>query len=175
MIGGQRLDGKLAMISTTSALGRSSIYNRLRFDGRLLYESVGFTRGAGEFHFSNGLYRPISDYAERYCEPTAKAKQWGTGFRNRREVIKKVLTKVGISTEWLYHGVQREVFWVCLHETHATFWPESTQGCSGSTYPQTYWPNISDSVGCYREHRRTNGTNYGTQTPGDCGRHVTNP
>jgi len=107
-------DGRLALITTTSALGRSSIYNRLRYEGRLLYEPVGFTRGSGDFHFSNGLYGTISDYVQRYCEPTAKNEQWGTGFRNRREVIRKCLAKIGLSSGWAYHGVQREVFVIPL-------------------------------------------------------------
>jgi hypothetical protein len=107
-------DGRLALITTTSALGRSSIYNRLRYGDRLLCQSVGFTRGFGEFHFSNGLYGSILDYALRYCEPTSKQKRWGTGFRNRREVIKKCLAKVGLSTEWLHHGIQREIFVIPL-------------------------------------------------------------
>ena len=65
-------DGRLAMLTTTSALGRSSVYNRLRFDDRLLYRSVGFTKGSGEFHFSNGLYSEIAKFAseplQTHCE-----------------------------------------------------------------------------------------------------------
>ncbi|HEX9429075.1 MAG TPA: Druantia anti-phage system protein DruA, partial [Candidatus Bathyarchaeia archaeon] len=110
----KRLDARLALITTTSALGRSSIYNRLKYGERLLFHSVGFTRGSGEFHFANGLYESISEYALQYCEPTAKQKRWGTGFRNRREVIKKCLARLGLSTEWLYHGVQREIFLIPL-------------------------------------------------------------
>jgi hypothetical protein len=107
-------DGRLALITTTSALGRSSVYNRLRLDDRLLYQSVGFTKGSGEFHFSNGLYGSITKFAEEHCEPTAKQKRWGTGFRNRREVIKKCLPAIGLSSDWVYHGIEREVFVVPL-------------------------------------------------------------
>ncbi len=110
----RRLDARLALITTTSALGRSSIYNRIKYGERFLFQGVGFTRGSGEFHFSNGLYGAISQYAVRYCEPTAKQERWGTGFRNRREVVKKCLAKVGLSTEWLYHGIQREIFVIPL-------------------------------------------------------------
>jgi hypothetical protein len=107
-------DGELALITTTSALGRSSVYNRLRFGKRLVYQSVGFTKGSGEFHFSNGLYGAIAEYAEAHCEPTAKHRQWGTGFRNRREVIRKCLPALGLSSDWLYHGIEREVFVIPL-------------------------------------------------------------
>jgi hypothetical protein len=41
------IDGQLALVTTTSALGRSSIYNRLRYDERPLYYRVGFTQGSG--------------------------------------------------------------------------------------------------------------------------------
>lgn len=107
-------DGRLALITTTSALGRSSVYNRLRLGERRLYQGVGFTKGSGEFHFSNGLYGAITEFAEEHCEPTAKQERWGTGFRNRREVIRKCLPAVGLSRDWLYHGIEREVFVIPL-------------------------------------------------------------
>ena len=114
VIGSKNLDGDLAILTTTSALGRSAIYNRLRYRDELLYHSVGFTRGSGDFHFLNGVYKDIGLYARRHCDPTAKREEWGTGFRNRREVVKKCLTSLGVSPGWLYHGVQREVFVVPL-------------------------------------------------------------
>lgn len=107
-------DGRLAMITTTSALGRSSLYNRLKISDRTLFNRVGMTKGSGEFHFSNGLYGSLSDFANKHCLPTAKQEQWGCGFRNRREVVKKCLPKLGLSTEWLYHGIEREVYVVPL-------------------------------------------------------------
>jgi len=114
LIRGRPLDGRLVLVTTTSALGRSSIYNRVAHDGHLLYHSAGFTRGSGEFHFSNGLYRTISSYTMQFCRPTAKSSKWGTGFRNRREVVKKCLTSLGLSQDFLYHGIRREVFVVPL-------------------------------------------------------------
>lgn len=107
-------DGRLALITTASALGRSSVYNRLRLGDRFLYQSVGFTKGSGEFHFSNGLYGAITAFAEEHCEPSAKQERWGAGFRNRREVIKKCLPALGLPSNWLYHGIEREVFVVPL-------------------------------------------------------------
>ena len=114
-------DGRLAMITTTSALGRSSVYNRLRFGQRTLYLSVGFTKGSGEFHFANGLYAAITKFAEEHCEPSAKQELWGTGFRNRREVIKKCLPALGLSSDWLYHGIEREIFVIPLAQNTREF------------------------------------------------------
>jgi hypothetical protein len=100
----------LALVTTTSALGRSSIYNRIRVNGHEYWTSVGFTRGSGEFHFSNGIYDKIRAYVERYCKPTAKHEEWGSGFRNKREVVRKCLSKIGLSADLLYHGICREIF-----------------------------------------------------------------
>ncbi len=120
-ISGDDLDGRLAMITTTSALGRSSIYNRVRFRGEAVFVSVGFTKGSGEFHFSNGLYGDLSKYANRWCISTGKHEKWGTGFRNRREMIRRCLAKIGLSRELVYHGVQREIFVIPTADNSAAF------------------------------------------------------
>jgi hypothetical protein len=126
VISRRRLPGRLALITTQSALGRSSIYNRVRYGDRLLLHPVGFTAGYGEFHFSNGLYTALSEYAQRYCEPTAKTSAWGTGYRNRREVIKKALVSIGLPTDWIHHGICREVFAVPLAEQTCEFLRDET-------------------------------------------------
>ena len=107
-------DNRLALVTTMSALGRSSVYNRLRFGDRLLFQSLGYSQGSGEFHFSNGIYGPISEYVNRHCEPTAKKSRWGSGFRNRREIVRKCLLGLGMPVDLLYHGIQREVFAIPL-------------------------------------------------------------
>ena len=115
-IAGERQSAVLGMLTTTSALGRSSIYNRLRFEGKSVYQSVGYTRGSGDFHFANGIYAEIQRFANHWCEPTAKQARWGTGFRNRRETVRKVLGSIGLSTDLQYHGVRREAFVVPFAE-----------------------------------------------------------
>ena len=138
-------DGRLALITTTSALGRSSIYNRLRIGDRLLYQSVGFTKGSGEFHFSNGLYGAITEFAEKHCEKTAKQEKWGTGFRNRREVIRKCLRTLGLSSEWIYHGIEREVFVVPLAQNTREFLRGE------NTRLQWYWQSESEIFEYFRD------------------------
>jgi len=100
----------LALVTTTSALGRSSIYNRIHVNGQAYWTSVGFTQGSGELQFSNGVYDKIRAYVEKHCEPTAKHEAWGDGFRNKREVVRKCLSRIGLSENLLYHGIQREIF-----------------------------------------------------------------
>ena len=120
-ISGQVFDGRLALLTTTSALGRSSLYNRLRYRNRQVYESVGFTRGSGDFHFSNGFYGDLRGLALEHCKATAKHPSWGGGFRNRRELVRKALPLLGLSTKLQYHGVQREVFTVPLADNARAF------------------------------------------------------
>jgi hypothetical protein len=118
---GKVQDGRLVLATTTSALGRSSIYNRLRVEGDPAYISVGFTLGSGEFHFSNGVYHDLKQFAIEHCDATAKDQRWGVGFRNRRELIRKALPKLGLSPNMIYHGVQREIFVIPLAKNSREF------------------------------------------------------
>lgn len=115
------LDGRLALLTTTSALGRSSLYNRLGYENQRVFTSVGFTRGSGDFHLRNGFYEDLRQLALKHCEPTAKHPRWGDGFRNRRELVRKVLPLLGLSRDLVYHGVQREIFVAPLAENSAAF------------------------------------------------------
>jgi hypothetical protein len=128
-------DGRIALITTMSALGRSSLYNRLSIEKRKVFCSVGFSRGTGEFHFSNGLYAGISEYAARYCEPTYRKAEWGEGFRNRREVIRKCLRKLQLNVAWSYHGIERESFVVPLATNTREFLRGEQERLRWSTLP----------------------------------------
>ena len=121
IINGTCHDGRLAMLTTTSALGRSSIYNRLKYKDRLIFQSVGFTSGSGDFHFANGIYKDLVEFANQHCQPSAKNKLWGTGFRNRREVIRKVLAELGLSSKLAFHQVRREIFVAPLANNTSAF------------------------------------------------------
>jgi Domain of unknown function (DUF4338) len=102
-------EGRLALITTTSALGRSSLYRRIRFENTPIYISVGFTRGSGEFQFANGVFEDLRRFAVDHCDATAKDARWGNGFRNRREWIRKALPKLGLPSDLVYHGIAREI------------------------------------------------------------------
>jgi hypothetical protein len=110
LISRRRRKPHLVLLTTTSALGRSSIYNRVKFRDRTVFRSVGFTDGWGEFHFSDGVYDKLTAFAQKHCEPTAKQTKWGKGFRNRRELVRKALKALSFPQDMLHHGIQREVF-----------------------------------------------------------------
>ena len=106
--------GELALITTTSALGRSSLYNRLKFHGKKIFQPVGFTQGTGDLPFLNGFYDELFRLVREYEKPTAKHPSWGKGYRNRREVITKALKLLQLPLDLRRHGVKREVFVVPL-------------------------------------------------------------
>jgi hypothetical protein len=130
-------DGRIALVTTMSALGRSSLYNRLTLEGEKLFHPVGFSRGTGEFHFSNGLYADISAYAKRHCEPTYRQAAWGEGFRNRREVIRKCLKKLKLGMAWSHHGIERESFVVPLASNSREFLRGEQRKLLWQTMPAT--------------------------------------
>jgi hypothetical protein len=68
--------------------------------------------------------------AQQYSTPTAKHSSWGKGFRSRREVVKKALAVLSLPTEWLYHGVKREIFAVPLAENSSMFLNGSSDSLS---------------------------------------------
>lgn len=121
ILSGRKREPHLVLVTTTSALGRSSLYNRVKFRERLLFRRAGFTGGWGEFHFSDGVYRQISEFAHEHCEPTAKREAWGKGFRNRRELVRKAVAQLGFSPNVLNHGIQRELFVVPLARNARAF------------------------------------------------------
>lgn len=120
-ISGRKSDGRLALLTTTSALGRSSVYNRLHYRGQVAFIRAGFTRGSGEFQFGNGIYSDLRQLALECCAPTSKHRSWGEGFRNRRELLRKALPLLDLSPDLLYHGIRREIFVAPLGENAAAF------------------------------------------------------
>lgn len=108
-------NAQLIMITTTSALGRSSQYNRLTDPGgRMAYRPVGYTSGSGDFHFSGAIYDLLVKYAAATNPDgaTHAHARWKTsGARNRREVIQRALQALGLDSRQLrVHGVRRQVF-----------------------------------------------------------------
>jgi hypothetical protein len=126
ILSGRKREPHLVLLTTTSALGRSSIYNRIRFRQRFVFRSAGFTSGWGEFHFSDGVYDMLSNFAHGHCTPTAKRPEWGKGFRNRRELVRKALAQLGYSENMLNHGIHRELFTVPLARNAYAFLREET-------------------------------------------------
>jgi len=79
IIRGKVKDPSLVLLTTTSALGRSSIYNRIVLGDRLIYERIGSTIGWGHFHLSNGTYAAMKQYLEGIRHPIVHRHRYGQG------------------------------------------------------------------------------------------------
>jgi hypothetical protein len=124
LIGQRDPQAQLALLTTTSALGRSSVYNRLTLpSGKLAFMPVGWTLGSGDFHLSGALYERLANFA-RAANPDGKTQRherWtGNSFRNRREVVTKALDALGLPSRRLrIHGIRRQIY-VAPMATNAT-------------------------------------------------------
>lgn len=106
---GRNIGGDLVAITTTSAFGRSSIYNRLTYRGRLAAQSLGMTTGYGNFHL-NGLVKVVRQWLTQQGDEEIKT-GFGSGPRAIWIDIGKACRKLGIPQDQvLNHGVKREVF-----------------------------------------------------------------
>lgn len=104
---GRILPAHLVALTTTSAFGRSSIYNRLRYNGTMIAESIGYTEGYGSFHLME-LYPLFREFLESQGISTRGG--FGTGPRRKWQTMVRALEQLGFSRELLRHGVKREAF-----------------------------------------------------------------
>jgi len=97
----------LIALTTTSAFGRSSLYNRLRYNGIAIAESLGYTEGYGIFHLME-LYPLFREFLESQGVSTRGG--FGAGPRRKWQTVVRALERLGLSADLLRHGVKREVF-----------------------------------------------------------------
>jgi hypothetical protein len=101
------LPSHLVALTTTSAFGRSSLYNRLRYKGTLVAESLGYTEGYGTFHLME-LYPLLRQFLEdQGVTPLAG---FGSGPRPKWQTMVRALKRLGLSADLIRHGIKREVF-----------------------------------------------------------------
>ena len=79
VISGQVKRASLVMVTTSSSLGRSSIYNRLKLDGESYFRSIGYSEGWGHFHIPDALFSDMRAYLKRRRHRYAGNHQYGQG------------------------------------------------------------------------------------------------
>lgn len=106
---------KLVLLTTTSALGRSSLYNRLKIPQGPCFTPLGFTSGYGHFHVSGRLFERLRALLTSTGHPYAKGNRFGMGPNWRLRVVRAALDELGLPTrELLKHGLSREVYGIPL-------------------------------------------------------------
>jgi hypothetical protein len=117
----RKFDGRLAMVTATGALGRSSIYNRLRHNEVEVFQPVGFTEGYGHFHLANGTFEKLRQYMKACRDREIGRYRFGSGPNYRMRVARKALEHLGLPPDMLRHGVKRAVYVAPLAANAAAF------------------------------------------------------
>ena len=119
IISKQHKTARLALVTVTSALGRSSLYNRLKLtsvdehnEKQTLVEllKIGSTRGYGHFHLSNSLFDRLRELLVEAKHPYASGHKYGEGPNWRWRVIRVGLKEIGLDEDLIRHGIIREVY-----------------------------------------------------------------
>ena len=103
----RKIDPDLLFITTTSAFGRSSIYNRLKYHDEIVAKSLGFTKGVGTFHIPENLYSDILEYLDFIGLNTERA--FGTGPSRRIKLLSTGFRNLGLPN-FTFHNIKREFF-----------------------------------------------------------------
>jgi hypothetical protein len=103
---------KLVIVTTSSSLGRSSVYNRLKLDNENYFTSIGYTQGWGHFHVPNTLFAELRAYLRKRKHKYVDGHRFGQGPNWRFRTIRAAFDALGFKQNLLRHGVGREVF-VC--------------------------------------------------------------
>lgn len=111
---GRVLPASLVAVTTLSAFGRSSLYNRVSkgVEGKQnvwATLSLGPCEGWGTFHFSDQLYQKMKAFHKR-LRPEKRLGGFGTGPRIRQQVITRVLQELRLPERYAQHNIGREVF-----------------------------------------------------------------
>lgn len=118
IISQQEKKARLLAITTSSSMGRSSVYNRLKLDDISYLESIGYTGGWGHFHIPDRLFAELRDYLRAIDHPYADLHRFGQGPNWRLRTTRAALSALGFKEDILRHGIQREVF-ICTLASNA--------------------------------------------------------
>lgn len=101
---------RLLAVTTSSSMGRSSVYNRLKLGGIEYFRPIGYTGGWGHFHIPDSLFADLRDYLREIGHSYADQHCYGHGPNWRMRTTRAALEALGFKDDMLRHGVQREVF-----------------------------------------------------------------
>ena len=104
----------LVLITTTSALGRSSVYNRLRLPNIVNFLRIGTTDGWGHFTVTDELFRQVRAVLKEKGDPYFNNYRFGQGPSWRLRALRKACGLLGIDENSLRHGIKREVYAIPL-------------------------------------------------------------
>jgi len=117
-------DAHLVLATTTSALGRSSVYNRLRLPGLVEFIKIGATEGWGHFLVTDEVFKQVRLILKANDDPYYNNYKYGQGPSWRLRALRKACTLLNIDSNLLRHGIKREAYAIPL----ATNWKQILLG-----------------------------------------------
>jgi len=122
--------GGLSLVTISSALGRSSIYNRINLSGILRLHRTGdvnnpnirgYSAGWGHFHISDELYKKMTDFLKLIKSDEISKSKYGHGSNYKMRILKDVFTALDLDINNLRHKIQRELFIMPLSENFRNY------------------------------------------------------
>ena len=110
VISGEQKRPRLALVTITSALGRSSIYNRVKLPGLIALQKIGVTQGWGHFHVPDPVFNQMRELLAIDDHKYANGHHFGDGPNWKMRVIRRSLSLIGLDENLLRHGIPREVY-----------------------------------------------------------------
>lgn len=104
---GRKLKPDLLFITTTSAFGKSSLYNRLKYNQENVAECLDYTQGSGTFHISEALYEDILKFLQSISVNVARG--YGHGPSRKLRLISRGLYHLGLPS-FEFHGIKRQFY-----------------------------------------------------------------
>jgi hypothetical protein len=110
VISRKKKSAQLAIVTTSSSLGRSSVYNRLKLGQEAYMRSIGFTQGWGHFHVPDTLFVELRAYLRNRKHRYVDGYAFGKGPNWRLRTIRAAFDALGFKGDLLRHGIGREIF-----------------------------------------------------------------
>ncbi len=107
----------LVLLTTTSAFGRSSIYNRVSYRDntvgrkRDIATPLGYTKGYGNVHL-DAIYPDLKEFLIKQGIPANRG--FGRGPKPVWQNITRTLTMLNVKQDGLKHGIQRQAWAIPL-------------------------------------------------------------
>jgi hypothetical protein len=100
----RELPSRLLFVTTTSAYGKSSVYERIVYNGGPVSHFIGYTTGSGTFQVPEELYLECLQYLEEKGKDIKRG--YGTGPSRKMKLIANAFSYLKIPT-MAYHNIKR--------------------------------------------------------------------
>jgi len=110
IISNEAKNAELVAVTTSSSMGRSSVYNRLRLGEQWYFRQIGYSEGWGHFHISDELFTRLRAFLRSKDHGYADHNRFGNGPNWKMRTIRAAMELLGFDPNVLRHGIKREIF-----------------------------------------------------------------